>query len=246
MATDALHDLRINGDGSASGGNYNNATINGNGQIHGDLDCINFVCNGNADVNGSIKAKSIRVNGHTNFAGNVAAELMQINGNCVADGNVTGGEIKINGFADIKGSLSGEQIRQTGAITVKGDCNAESFITMGGFNIGGLLNADSIDINLHYRCQVREIGGERIEVKSGREFQLLRIIKSIFIPWNAHDLLLVSDLIEGDEIHLEQTRAKVVRGNNVTIGKNCQIELVEYRNSFQQTENAEVKSATKI
>ena len=245
MEGSVRHDLRINGDGSASGGNYNNATINGNGQINGDLDCVNFICNGNADLNGSIKAKSIKVNGHSNFSGSVAAESMQINGNFLADGDVSGGDIKINGFADIKGNLSGERIKQTGAITVQGDCNAESFATLGGFTIGGLLNADSIDINLHYRCQVTEMGGARIEVKSGREFQLLRIIKAIFNPGN-HALQLVSDIIEGDEIHLEQTRAKVVRGNNVTIGKNCQIDLVEYRNSFQQAENAAVKNSAKI
>lgn len=243
---DVRHDLRINGDGSASGGSYNNATINGNGQIHGDVECVDFVCNGNADIAGSINAKSIKVNGHTNFAGNVTAQSLQINGNCAADGDVSGGDLKINGFADIKGNLRGEQIKQTGGITVKGDCNAESFATMGGFTIGGLLNADSININLHYRCKVREIGCEKIEVKVGREFQLLRIIKSLLIPKGFYELLLETDVIEGDVIDLEQTKAKVVRGNDVKIGKNCDIDLVEYRNSFQETDNAQVKKSTKI
>jgi cytoskeletal protein CcmA (bactofilin family) len=113
---------------------------------------------------------------------------------------------------------------------------------MGGFTMGGLLYADSININLHYRCKVREIGGEKIEVKVGREFQLLRIIKSLFIPKGFHEPQLETDIIEGDEINLGQTKAEVVRGNNITIGKNCDIDLVEYRNSFEQTDNAQERN----
>ncbi|MGD0585884.1 MAG: hypothetical protein ABSA86_08940 [Oryzomonas sp.] len=36
------------------------------------------------------------------------------------------------------------------------------------------------------------------------------------------------------------------RGNNITIGKNCDIDLVEYRNSFEQTDNAKVRKSIKI
>ena len=90
MAIDVRHDLRINGDGSASGGSYNNATINGNGQIHGDIDCVDFVCNGNADIAGSINAKSIKVNGHTNFSGNVNAESLRTTPVGAPSGAITG------------------------------------------------------------------------------------------------------------------------------------------------------------
>lgn len=39
------------------------------------------------------------------------------------------------------------------------------------------------------------------------------------------------ETIEGDDIHLELTRARVVRGNNVSIGSGCDIDLVEYKNN---------------
>ena len=40
---------------------------------------------------------------------------------------------------------------------------------------------------------------------------------------------LTTELIEGDEIYLENTNAKIVRGNNITIGEGCNIGLIEYR-----------------
>ena len=39
---------------------------------------------------------------------------------------------------------------------------------------------------------------------------------------------LTTNLIEGDEIYLQNTNAKIVRGINITIGEGCNIGLVEY------------------
>jgi hypothetical protein len=47
-------------------------------------------------------------------------------------------------------------------------------------------------------------------------------------------------IIEGDDIYLENTHAKVVRGNNIEIGPGCEIKLVEYKYSFKKDEMAEV------
>ena len=55
-----------------------------------------------------------------------------------------------------------------------------------------------------------------------------------------------TESIEGDEVYLEYTRTKVVRGNNVSIGPGCEVELVEYKNNFQQAKGAAVKDSKKI
>ena len=42
------------------------------------------------------------------------------------------------------------------------------------------------------------------------------------------------------EVYLEYTKAKVVRGNMVTIGKGCEIELVEYHDRFEKSDKSSV------
>jgi hypothetical protein len=61
-----------------------------------------------------------------------------------------------------------------------------------------------------------------------------------------YDGRLDTETIEGDDIYLEYTRVKVVRGSNVKIGKGCEIELVEYENNFQQDREAKVNDSKKI
>jgi len=54
------------------------------------------------------------------------------------------------------------------------------------------------------------------------------------------------NLIEGDEIYLEYTTAKAVRGKNVTIGRGCNIELVEYVDNFNQHNDSFIRESKKI
>ncbi|MCL6576409.1 hypothetical protein [Kyrpidia sp.] len=42
------------------------------------------------------------------------------------------------------------------------------------------------------------------------------------------------ETIEGDDIYLENTRARVVRGTRVQIGPGCQIGLLEYSEDFSK------------
>jgi hypothetical protein len=48
------------------------------------------------------------------------------------------------------------------------------------------------------------------------------------------------DTIEGDDIYLEHTTAKVMRGDTVDIGDGCEIDLVEYRTDLKKTPDASV------
>ncbi|MGA8943178.1 MAG: hypothetical protein WB502_10735, partial [Thermoactinomyces sp.] len=67
------------------------------------------------------------------------------------------------------------------------------------------------------------------------------LLKSFFA-----DKSLSADVIEGDEIELEYTRAKVVRGKNVKIGPGCKVDLVEYQDSYDADSDAEVKEAKQV
>ena len=223
----SISDLKINGHGSSNGGKYNSVTINGNGSINGYLKCVYLRVNGQGNVKGNAEAESVKINGNSSIKGDLSAE-----------------KVKVNGMAHIEGNLSVEDAEIYGNINISGDCNAELFRVDGMFAVEGLLNAGELRLNLHGPSRAHEIGGEKITVKKMGRFGL-RGLKNFIWP-HGHDKGLNADIIEGDDVYLENTHAKIVRGNNVELGPDCEIELVEYKDSFKQDEKAVIVTHRKI
>lgn len=230
-------DLSVSGAGSVGGGKYNNVKISGAGNINGDIECTLFRSSGASETKGNVNAKIIEISGASDIKGNVEAEEIKISGASNIKGNVTTKKIRVSGASEIKGSLHAEEIEIRGAIDIKEDCEAETFSASGGFDIGGLLNAGNIEIRVHGKCRVREIGGEKIDVRKD-DGSFLGKVMSVFSLGEK----LITGIIEGDEIYLENTNAKIVRGNNVIIGPNCNIETIEYRNSINVDASSKVNS----
>lgn len=208
------NDLRINGIGSSSGGKYDIVQINGKGDISGDLECTELQINGLAHLDGNVKADTIRVSGKSDFRG-----------------DVSGRRIIVDGMSDIAGAVKVETVENRGVIKIAKDCGSEVFSSQGGFTVGGLLNAGKVDISIYAQCKAREIGGEDIEVRIGGGLSIRKFIGSLFpgLPLNP---VLITDTIEGDNVYLENTTAKTVRGQNVKIGPGCRIGVVEYKQTY--------------
>lgn len=232
-----LRDLSVSGAGSVGGGKYNDVKISGAGDVNGDIECNYFKSSGASDVKGNVKAKIVEVSGASDIKGNVEAEEITVSGASHIKGDVTTKKINVSGASDIKGNLHAEEVEVKGAVDIKGDCEAENFYARGCFDIGGLLNAGNINVEIFRRCRVREIGGEKIEVRKGSGSFFGRVLE-IFSSGDR----LTTSIIEGDEIYLENTNATIVRGGNVTIGPNCNIETVEYRNSINVDNSSKVNS----
>ncbi|MBS4175455.1 polymer-forming cytoskeletal protein [Bacillus sp. FJAT-49736] len=232
-------DLIINGFGSSNGGEFDLASINGKGKVLGDLSCKHYDCNGFGTVDGNINAETIKINGNSKVIGNVEAENITIDGHSSMSGEVNTDSIRISGSGTIGGSLRGEHIKINGKASIGGDCEAEEFVSEGIFTIGGLLNAETIDILLYGDCKAKEIGGQDIRIKQ-RNQGFMKIIKSIY------PTRLVTDVIEGDDIYIEGVKAKIVRGNNVTIGQNCDIDLLEYKEKIEVDKSSKVRNSNKI
>lgn len=238
------NNLRISGLGSASGGSFNEVRISGVGSISGDIECNTFKASGTSSISGNVKTKIFETSGASDVKGNVDASEMGISGAGRIGGNVSTGKIKVSGAADINGNLHAENIDSSGAINVRGDVEAESFRSSGGFKIGGLLNAGQINISVNGKCTAKEIGGEKIDIRRSNNFAggVFRAIKDMF---NVHEYL-VTEVIEGDDIYIESTVAKIVRGNNVTIGPDCDIDTVEYKNEVKVEKDTRVKEQKRV
>ena len=245
MERKAKQDLRISGSATAGGGSYNSVVISGQGNINGDFDCVELKISGASKLDGNVEAFSAKITGTANVTGEFKVKECKVSGFAQIRGDVKADEMKIEGAAVAGNNVAADSLEVKGGFKVKNDCSAENFVSKGAFTVGGLLNSDRIYIELYGPCRAKEIGGESITVKKGPGFHLARIVKTILSSLDV-DSGLVADSIEGDEIFLEETKAKVVRGNNVIIGEGCEVGLVEYRSKFEQRGNSSVKENKKV
>ncbi len=222
-----IDDLIIKGSRNSAGGNFKTVNIKGNGKIDGDIECNIMKIEGGCTVYGNLTAKTVEIKGSST-----------IKGSCHST------DIDIQGSADFGDDVSAEEINAKGRININGNFNAEKFNMEGAFKIRGLLNAGELELKLHGPSEAREIGGENLTIKREGRLIFKRIEK--MITTLGFNTCLITDVIEGDEIYLEYTKAKIIRGNNIELGPGCEIELIEYKNSYKQDEKAVVNNYKKI
>ena len=260
-----MSDLSISGMGKSNGGEYLNVDISGMGTIIGDLTAERIVISGKGTIDGNVAVvRKLEISGMGTVHGSVTGGEITSSGTGSVDGSIdaraveTSGNFKVGRDAKIQElsnsgrcrfdqSLRGEKIESYGLLSVGTDLEAETFHSQGSFSVGGLLNANKITIEIHGYGQAKEIGGEEIRVRSGHwSTSFLAKLVSQFLG-NGRELnRLTADLIEGTIVSLENTTAKMVRGNKVTIGPECRIEAVEYTDSVEVDPASHVGKQSKV
>ncbi|MFT0802577.1 polymer-forming cytoskeletal protein [Bacillus swezeyi] len=236
-----MDNLTINGFGSSSGGTFQSVELNGKGTVNGDVDCKRLLCNGTGTVNGNVKADTVKISGHAKMNGGITASSVRIDGSAKVEGDVSADKLKISGYAGLSGHVKGDELMIRGKASIGKDCEVEHFSAEGYFTIGGLLNAEQIEIKVHGgESKVKEIGGRRISC-TAHQSKLLSFLTPLISPPR-----LSAELIEGDHIELANTTAKIVRGNTVIIGENCDIGLIEYKKDLKQSKTAKIEESQKI
>jgi cytoskeletal protein CcmA (bactofilin family) len=237
METKKWGDLIINGLGSSNGGQFNRVTINGKGTVNNDVTCTYFDCNGAGTVNGNVLAATAKINGNGKINGTIEGQSLSIDGTAKVKNNVVVKNVKVEGSASVGGKIKSHEIKIKGRIKIGEDCEAETFTAESHFTIGGLLTADLVDVTIFSDCKAKEIGGQTILIKQKPS------LFGFFKPFNQTQL--ETELIEGDRIEIEYTKAAMVRGNNVAIGPNCVIDVVEYSGELSMDEKSVVKEIRK-
>jgi cytoskeletal protein CcmA (bactofilin family) len=241
MGNNVRH-LTVNGSVLTSGGTFHKVAIRGDATINGDLWCHRCKVFGNADVSGNIEAKSFRIFGQANIRGNVQGETIKLFGEMNIRGNAAACDFHLRGAAHVDGDVTGGTIHGYGEMKVSRNCEADVFSVKGAVEIGSILNAEQVELYPHFAdSRIAEIGGKTIHVKRSKAFSILHFLKR-FVRDSAK---LKAETIEGDDIYLEHTDAKIVRGDRIIIGPGCNIDLVEYHTSFHQDEKATVKEKRK-
>ncbi|MEN3011112.1 MAG: bactofilin [Candidatus Bipolaricaulaceae bacterium] len=235
----------ISGAGRIEGGTYGTVRIAGAGRVLGDLGTEEFKAAGSAKVEGNLKAQRFEAAGSFTCEGDLEVEEGEAAGSFKVVGHLRAKELKLAGSARAK-SISGGYLRAGGALGVEENVEVETFRLIGAFEIGGLLSADRVEVELEGRSRAQEIGGGRIVVRAGHRSLggFLSAALSLFFGHNGPKEL-VAETIEGDEVELEATQARLVRGGRIKIGPGCRIERVEYTESLEVAAGAVVKEEVK-
>lgn len=250
---------KIAGAGKMDGGKFDSLTISGSGKVDGDVEAKSVQVSGSTKIDGSVKAVEFEASGSLSISGGVEAERFV----CKGAGNL-GGDLKAG------------RVEWRGACKVDGGVEADEFSAKGGFAIAGDLSAKKVDIVVNGRCEARKIKGGDIVVKLGESVSGVAVssvarggVGGVAVAFGGGfaygggsagavavggsvsssgggEHILDADSIEGDDISLEATRAKKVKGKRVTLGAGCEIETVEYSASLKVEEGATVKNRRKM
>ncbi|AEB23016.1 MULTISPECIES: hypothetical protein [Bacillus] len=233
--TKKLSHLKMYGAGHAAGGSYQNVSIKGEGTVGEGLRSERCRIFGTGRFLGDAETNRLKIFGEHEVEGDLSARSANVIGTLKIGGSMRFTRMRLKGLADISGSAAGEQCHIKGSLTVSGDCETEQLHVTGCINVAGLLNAGDVNIHLRYdQSKVKEIGGTSITVR--RKPGLLKRKAG----------MLSAELIEGDTVYLEYTKADIVRGKHVEIGPGCKIGKIEYRTSCKTHEKSTVQEHIQI
>ncbi len=249
--------LAIAGAGKATGGIYERVTISGAGRVEGDVEAESVEISSAGKIIGKVKANKVGLAGACKIVGAVTAQEFDAAGAWKVGGDVQSDLFKAAGAGKVEGSLHAQEFSNAGTIKIAknlraqrakfsgvfaagGDVEASELRGRGAFRIEGLLAADRLELELSERSWAREIGGERITVRKWASFW------GWLARWWGRPVELATESIEADEISLEATVAKMVRGKRVTIGPGCRIDRVEYAESLQIDPKSVVKEQVRV
>ena len=253
--------LELSGSSSISGGVYDKISIAGSAAVRGDLEAHRVETAGSLKVEGRLMADDLIASGSWRCSGDAEIGCLEASGSFRADGSLhvgkmtTSGSIEVgkdlvadhvetSGSTKIGGGIKGGKVSLSGSLDVGGDIEVEQFSSSGLLKVEGLINADVVEIEPHAGCRAREIGGGRISVCLGSIKLGPGVVGDLVsrVLGGISKRALTVDTIEGDDIELEATHAKVVRGKRVAIGVGCTIGTVEYSESLLVDDAATVEN----
>ena len=228
----------------------------------GDIECSDVVIMGDAEFNGAIKSRDVKVMGDSTFQSNINARELNIYGDTTLRGRGILGVLKVRGdfksysqleikdksiimgnceikedlkvkYIKIMGSINLDKniyfdiINVLGEIKIIGNCEGNYFYSKGIAKIKGLLSAEKIEIVPKEISEIEEIGGSEMIIRKSRGISILKG-------------KVISKLIEGDNIILENTNCNIVRGHDINILSGCTIDKIEYTGELTIDKNSKV------
>ena len=238
-------DMHIAGSGNIPSGEYRKISVSGSGRLIGKVRCVSFSAAGSSKGEDIECAESFKMSGSSGFSGNVEAKNIKISGSFGCGGELIAKEnLSASGSIKCEKSIKCEQLTAAGALKVE-DIEAERVKVSGTVNCVGLINAESIEIKFERGINIGSIGGSKIVIAAKKRIKFLKRLP-FFSSLKKAVCVNVNSSVEGDEVSLEYVTCPRVTGRDVTIGRGCNIDLVQYSENIEISPKAKVGKAEKI
>lgn len=236
-------DMKISGCGTVTSGEYDKVSLSGSSRVNGQIKCKEFSCSGSASGDADINCAGRFESSGTTHVKSIAADAVTASGSLQIDGDCSvKGRLVVSGSTSMDGKLKASFIESSGSLRVDKDIEGEELHSSGALNCRGLINAEKIDIKFDHGMTIGSIGGSTISIRP----HIISFIPIISLFSDKLGSVTIENSIEGDEVSIEGVNAKSVTGRIVTIGKRCNIKLVQYSERIDIDPGAEVEKIEKI
>lgn len=240
-------DMTITGTGMIAAGEYDSVRISGKGKSEGHIRCKDFICSGSFSGASDIECENrMEISGSFKNTGALGTRSLHISGSAENGGAVSAETVSTSGRFEVKGIIRASDFSVHGVLVACDDIEVEKVAVHGRISCAGLINAEEFSIKMADNCksEAESLGGSLIFIRKKFSLNLFAGIRKAFrfaVP-----LFTVAESIEGDEIDIEYTKAKTVRGRSVKIGKGCEIDLIQYTEAADISPGAKVGKVEKI
>lgn len=223
--------------------NARHTKVSGSATFLEDVNCDDFTVSGSSKVLGYYKSNNTKVSGSLSLDRSAVFGKLEVNGNVLIKEDAKIEVCEISGRLQVEESLQAEMIKLRGVLKVHRECNCDSFFGHGVVNIDGQLNVNDMHIEVEGLSKVKSIKAKKIIIEENSTFG---VVKKFVNKLMGYKNYLEVNEIEAENIYLENTSSKIVRGKNVTIGKGCEIGRIEYTGQLEMNDQASVSEYLKI
>lgn len=243
------NNLTVFADATIHGGDYDKIKVFGSANVLGDLNAQSMNVFGSVEYKGKCKIDTLKLYGACEFEEYVEVKYLNIKGACEFNNDVKVDFLKVYGAVEFnKNVFRCKEVKIYGEATVS-NLEADEIYINGLVECKEQLNGEKIEITTIHGSTIKEMVGTHILVKPQKK-RMFPLFKNVIVVSNnslkhRENRKVEIETIEGDEIYLENVISKAVRGNNITIGPNCEIDLIEYHESCDIKDNDGVKEVVK-
>ncbi len=181
---------------------------------------------------------AVKLEGMSTIKDNLKCNSFSSEGMCKCEGQIETGDMNVEGTFKGFGNIKARKFNSEGYFKAKNfSINADE-INVEGLIVCGELSADLIEID--GVCHADKIFGETIvinpSIRTNTGFNLF------FKSYN----ISKAELIECTELKADVLTADIIRASRVSLGKDCEVNIVEYSESADIHPNANVKKIVKI
>jgi hypothetical protein len=231
------NNLKIIGESSTGGGSFDKMRVMGDCSIQGDVRAKNCKVMGECTINGNLSCGYFHNMGETDITGSLKANEIRLIGQTHVKEQCFVREGSVFGELNCEKDIAGKTMHIRGMVRSRGNMTLDQLDMKGGIFVDGLLDCPAIDILLRFDADnyIHAIGTSKIKIR--RKHSLFK---------NAPVVNFQADAIEGNDLDLEYTTARIVRGKHVAIGTGCKINRVEYTDGYRKGKYTEVGTAVRI